>query len=156
MALDYAIRTANGDQKNKKPITIPFVIGAVINLGICLNLLDLEALQILRSAHSEIEQIYKEAGKEMPTNDDNIHKLDCAVFRHIHKSRNEQGLKEYDTVRCAFQEDRAVYEGTSISSKLHIQISVLNIQMVEGYFLLRPLEKFNPYLKKDFIKSAGK
>ncbi|MBS1737899.1 MAG: hypothetical protein JSS98_15050 [Bacteroidetes bacterium] len=108
MALDYAVRTASGEQKNAKKINTPFVIGAVINLGVCLNLLDLEALSILQAAHKEIEEIHKEADKKMPVNKDNIHRLDCTVFRHIHQSRSDAGLKEYDTVRCAFQEDKPV------------------------------------------------
>jgi hypothetical protein len=154
MALDYAIRTASGEQRNAKRINTPFVIGAVINLGVCLNLLDLEALSILRAAHSEIERIYKEAGKPMPTNQENIHKLDCTVFRHIHKSRKENSLPDYDTVRCAFQEDKPIYEGTSITSKLHIQISVLNPQMIQGYFLPRPFDRYNPYLQTEFLHPA--
>lgn len=145
MALDYAVRNASGEQRNKNRIKTPYVLGAVINLGNCLNLLDLEALPILSAAYSEIKEIYKEAGSTLPENKENIRKLDCTVFRHIHKSREENGLPLYDTVRCAFQEDKPIYDGSYISSKLHIQISVLNPDMISGYFLPRPLGKYNPY-----------
>jgi hypothetical protein len=38
-ALEYAIDSAEGRQKNKVAIKTPFVIGAIIELGNCLNLL---------------------------------------------------------------------------------------------------------------------
>lgn len=36
-ALQYAIESANGEQKNKKRIKTPFVIGSTIELGTCLS-----------------------------------------------------------------------------------------------------------------------
>ena len=39
-ALEYAIDSANNKQKNRVPIKIPFVLGAIIELGNCLNLLE--------------------------------------------------------------------------------------------------------------------
>jgi len=39
-ALEYAIDSANNKQKNKVRIATPFVIGSIIELGNCLNLLE--------------------------------------------------------------------------------------------------------------------
>ncbi|MEP7144619.1 MAG: hypothetical protein ABI707_17185 [Ferruginibacter sp.] len=44
-ALEYAEECAKGEQKFCGEITIPFVIGAIIELGNCLNLLDQNPLQ---------------------------------------------------------------------------------------------------------------
>jgi hypothetical protein len=49
-ALEYAINTSMGRQKNKTAADTPFVIGAIIDLGNCLNLVELTALDILRAA----------------------------------------------------------------------------------------------------------
>jgi hypothetical protein len=33
---------------------------------------------------------------------------------------------------------------------LHIEICVLNTNLIKGYFLPLPVEEFNPYLKREF------
>lgn len=45
-ALEYAIDSANNKQKNKVRIATPFVIGSIIELGNCLNLLEPFSLTI--------------------------------------------------------------------------------------------------------------
>lgn len=45
-ALEYAIDSANNKQKNKVRIATPFVIGSIIELGNCLNLLESFSLTI--------------------------------------------------------------------------------------------------------------
>jgi hypothetical protein len=55
-ALEYAIECANGVQKFKGNIKTPFVIGAIIELGNCLNLLEPNSVGILRKAYEGLEQ----------------------------------------------------------------------------------------------------
>ena len=38
--------------------------------------------------------------------------------------------------------------GAAITSRLHVQVCVLNPECIKGYFLPRPIEKFNPYLNR--------
>lgn len=154
MALDYAIRSAEREQFNKIPINTPFVIGAIIELGECLNLTQMDALPILKSAYEEVELLFKNNSKPIPKNDDNNRKLDCAVFNHIHKSRADNNLPSYDTIRCAFEEGGPIYPDCKISSKSHIQISVLNPDKITGYFLPRPIKKYNPYFSNPFKKTG--
>lgn len=45
-ALQYAIESSQHVQFNKTPIEVPFVIGAIIELGNCLNLVEPESLSI--------------------------------------------------------------------------------------------------------------
>ena len=45
-ALEYAIDSANNKQKNKVRIATPFVIGSIVELGNCLNLLESFSLTI--------------------------------------------------------------------------------------------------------------
>lgn len=88
----------------------------------------------------------KEAGQPMPKNRGNNKALDCAVIQYIHQSNKDEGKAMYDTVRCAFQEGAEVYPGATASQRLHIQICVLNPDCIRGYYLPRPVEKFNPNL----------
>jgi hypothetical protein len=128
------------------PIKTPFVIGAIIELGNCLNLVEPESLLILKKAYKDIERIYAEAGKLLPVNIGNNRKLDAAVFKHLHKSRENNPNLKYDTIRCAFVEGDPIYPTANFSSRLHIQICVLNDELIKGYYLPRPLYKFNPNL----------
>jgi hypothetical protein len=146
-ALEYAIESSKNLQFNKKPIKTPFVIGAIIELGNCLNLVEPESLLILNKAYEDIAEIYAQAGKPLPVNKNNNLKLDAAVFKHLHKSRENNPNLKYDTIRCAFVEGEPIYPTANFSSPLHIQICVLNPELIRGYYLPRPIEKFNPFLK---------
>jgi hypothetical protein len=152
-ALDYAIEVAEGRQFNKGKIKTPFVLGAIIQLGNCLNLVESESLAILEEAYKGLKTLHYEAGKEMPKNDDDNRKLDCAVIRYVHQSRKETNQPAYDTIRSAFDEGSRVYPGASFASRNHIQVCVINPDLIKGYFLPTPLDEFNPYLNRPFIPS---
>lgn len=47
-ALEYADASARRTQFNKVPIKEPFVLGAIVDLGNCLNLVESGSLEILR------------------------------------------------------------------------------------------------------------
>ena len=147
-ALEYAVESSQRKQFNKIPIQAPFVLGAIIELGNCLNLVETNSLQILREAYQGLSKIMQEVGKEMPRNNKNNRALDCAVIQYIHQSNKEEGKTPFDTIRCAFPEGGEAYPGSSITSRLHIQICVLNSECIKGYFLPRPIDEFNPGLRK--------
>jgi hypothetical protein len=149
-AYDYANEVAGGQQFNKVKIKTPFVIGATIELGNCLNLVESHSLSILEVAYNSLVTLYKQLGEKLPVNKGNNRQLDCAVLRYVHQTTKEQGLPRYDTVRSAFDEGAKVYAGASFTSRHHIQVCVINPLLIKGFFLPRPLEEFNPYLKKEF------
>ena len=82
----------------------------------------------------------KEAGEKMPRNKGNNRALDCAVIQYIHKSNTLKGTPPFDTIRCAFPEGDEVYPGSAITARLHIQICVLNLNCIKGFFLPSPLK----------------
>ncbi len=149
-ALEYAIESAEGKQFNKVRINIPFVLGATIELGNCLNLIEPQSVAILKEAYAGLLRLHEQLNKKMPVNEGDNRKLDCAIFRYIHQVRRQNGDAPYDTIRAAFSEGIEVYPGASFTSRGHLQICVLNTNLIRGYFLPRPLERYNPYLKKDF------
>jgi hypothetical protein len=145
-ALEYAIDTASGKLKNKKAPETPFVIGSVIQLGNCLNLIEVTALDILGAAYESLEKLVKASGGEMPVNRGKNRALDYAVINFIHEGNHKAGKPPYDTIRCAFPEGDAAYPGAMISKRLHIQICVCNPEMIKGYFLPKPVKVYNPNL----------
>ena len=64
--------------------------------------------------------------------------LDCAIFRHLHRTVAETGLEPYDTVRGMFVEGGEAFPGAGIARKTHTQIAVRNLSCIKGVFL--PLE----------------
>ncbi len=65
-ALEYAIESSKRIQYNRRPIETPFVLGAIIELGYCLNLIEPGSIQILQEAYFGLEAYCKEAGETMP------------------------------------------------------------------------------------------
>jgi hypothetical protein len=49
---------------------------------------------------------------------------------------SDEGLKSYQTVRAAFLEGRALYEGAGFRRKNHIQIAVKDSRCIKAYFRL--------------------
>jgi hypothetical protein len=144
-ALEYALESADRTQFNKRPINIPFVLGAIIDLGNCLNLTESSSLKILGKSYRLLRTVKDLIGEKMPVNTKNNRALDCAVIEYLHQS-NINESKPYDTVRCAFPEGEEAYPESHISSRLHIQVCVRNPDCIKGFFLPRPLGKFNPNL----------
>ncbi len=124
----------------------PFVIGAVLDLGLCLNLTDRSALEEVAGAFEFFKTAILAEGGQLPVNkgaapDKPLRYLDKAVFEFLHQIRHETQIKggrtlpSYDTVRAPFFEGEVLYPGAAIQSKNHIQIAVRNLKCVKGYFL---------------------
>ena len=146
-ALEYATECANQKQFNRVRIRTPFVIGALIDLKNCLNLVESSSLKVLGPAYRACREKTEEKGKNMPVNNGNNRALDCYVIESIHEFNLTRKEQPYDTVRCAFPEGEAVYPNSFITSRLHIQVCVRNIDCIKGFFLPQPVYKFNPYLQ---------
>lgn len=126
----------------------PAVIGAVIDLGLCLNMFDQPALQELSLAHFDLKYDFELFGIDLPTNkggkDRLTRYLDCMVIQHLHSMRGVKDkatgkslLPSYQTVRAGFHEGDEVYEGSGFLDKNHIQIAVRDQSCIKGYFLPR-------------------
>jgi len=128
----------------------PSVIGAVIDLGLCLNLTDRRALDEVRQAHELLRQATHASGKQLPVNmgkDLGARNLDRAVIETVHVMRQHTqapdgtNLAPYDTVRSPFPEGSPLYDGAGFQSQTHIQIAVRNTDCIKGYFLPIPAQQ---------------
>jgi hypothetical protein len=145
-ALTYAEEAARMRQKFNGRIDTPFVIGAIIELGNCLNLIESNSIEIVKEAYAVFSAITFNEGQMMPKNRGSNRQLDCAVINSVHEINKRLGDPAYDTIRSPFQEGEPIYEGANFTARLHIEICVRNPAMIKGYFLPRPIRKFNPYL----------
>jgi hypothetical protein len=122
----------------------PAILGAVIELGRCLDLLDAQNFDLVRDAYAGLKTFMKASGTPMPENhalpgrrDKCLRNLDCSVINYIHEMQKAQGRPPFDTVRAAFFEGKPLYEGGNFYDKNHIQICVCNRNCIKGYF--RPI-----------------
>lgn len=126
----------------------PFVIGAIIDLRNCLNLLERENLDLLATAHASFVKIQSAAGLELPENEDVkkgpqgdklLRYLDCAVIKNLHSmiADDPDGVEAFDTVRGLFVEGGEAYDGSGFNMLTHTQIAVINEECIRGIFLPR-------------------
>ncbi len=136
------------EQHKKGKIDTPAVVGAVIDLGNCLNLSTQEGVGLLKDAYTSYYTMRTENGEALAVNKDPVtlgdgdglmRRLDNAVMDRLHSIIAETGFDPFDTVRGMFREGRPVYPGAGFWEKTHVQIAVRNSDAILGYF--RPRKK---------------
>ena len=143
-ALDFAIELKGKTIKNKEVITTPSVLGAVIDLGFCLDLLDAEFIELVKESYLSFEDTFKIIGAGLPENkplrgseDLLMRDLDCEIIENLHKEREINNLRPFDTVRAAFIEGQKLYPNAGFNEKTHIQICVRNPNCIKAFFIPR-------------------
>lgn len=151
-ALKFAEFLKNHTPHNSKQrIKEPAVIGAVIDLGFCLDLLDSEYLNVIKEGYELLKFTREKFGLEIPRNvplvkDGDLVKrhLDCAVIETIHQFNEDMNKPAFDSVRGVFFEGDDLYENAGFKSNNHIQIAIKNPNCIKGYFIPRELDPKYP------------
>ncbi len=129
-------------QSSAHLIRRPTVIGAVIKLGYCLDLLEAESIRLVRDAYGDLKKVAAEVNLPMPVNtgpkpDQPIRRLDCAVINYLHENRKAEGDRPFDSVRAPFIEGEALYPGAGFHARTHVQLCVRDEAQIVGYFRVR-------------------
>jgi len=119
----------------------PAVVGSIIQLGKCFDLLDTRFTDELAAWAELFVRSVRSKGLVLPHNagtDLGSRRFDCAVINFaLATLEAELGIR-YDTVRCAFVEGPAAYEDAEVKTEIrrqtHIQIAVRNPQCIVGTF----------------------
>jgi hypothetical protein len=122
-----------------------FVVGAVINLGDCLDLTQRENIDLVKPAFKTVQKMFRQSGDTLPQNRDmSGHKrgdkllrfLDCIVLNYFLENVATPGPDQriFDTVRGLFVEGAPAYPGARFHDKTHTQISVINPDSILGLF----------------------
>lgn len=139
-ALSFAQQGAQkGQRVTQGKIKKPFVVGAIIDLGYCCNLVDTSALVELEEAYHHLVDLSENANEEVPRNvgtapDFKARRLDCLVIETMHKLRRDNNLLPYNTVRSPFWEGGPLYDGAGFTKQAHIQIAVRHTKSILGFF----------------------
>lgn len=138
-ALEWAMQQSK--RKGTK-IKEPAVIGAIIQLGNCFDLLDVKFTQMLSEAADTMIQGLIAEGLTLPANQSvGLHdydwlrrERDCFVLNHVIPDMEQGGRITYHSVRGVFQEGAPAFDGAGIKLKSHIQIAVRDPRAIIGYF----------------------
>jgi hypothetical protein len=135
--LDFARECA---YRKSGSIKTPTVIGAVVDLGHCLDLTTSAGIELVSEAYNSLVQVSKAASLPLPTNSANLlrRNLDCAVIRRVHTILDKMGGSPVDSVKGVFTEGKAIYPGAGFYRKTHIQIAVCNPECIKGVFRVPP------------------
>lgn len=138
-ALDFATHPLG-----KKQIIKPSVLGAVIELGYCLDLMNMDHILMVKDSFYSLSALFSISKKQLPvnksveaSNDILLRELDCAVIENLHKQRSLNHKKAFDSVRGLFVEGQPVYEGAGFHDKNHIQLCIRNPNCIKGFFIPR-------------------
>jgi hypothetical protein len=144
-------------KQDKGGISEAAVIGAVIDLGYCCDLLDSAFIKMVALYYELLKIELKELGKDLPVNRDLkadthgnklLRDLDCATIEFMHKQirtqyskdireKSHSSLKIFDSVRGVFPEGGPAYSGSGFWAKSHIQICIRNANCIKGFFQKR-------------------
>lgn len=124
--------------RRKKPWEDAAVVGAIINLGYCLDLSTSTAIEAVRAAYENLVARLVSIGQPLPVNeagsDRVLRRLDREVFNYLHTVREGSKLPPFDTVRGFFTEGGEAFPGAGFEMKTHIQIAVRNRDCIHGVF----------------------
>ena len=143
-ALHFAQELKKRPQDGKKPINEPAVLGAVINLGLCLDLLDKEYIDYVNESFETVRDSYASIRIPLPQNisfgssgDRLIRRLDCTVIEYAHFRRRRRKARPFDSVRGVFIEGAPIYPTAGFYEKSHSQLCIRNPNCIKGFFIPR-------------------
>ncbi|WP_206156196.1 hypothetical protein [Chitinophaga fulva] len=146
-ALEFVTHPPDG-----RKIVHPAVLGAVINLDYCLDLLDTKHIRNIKNGFLMMVDATLEREGKLPRNrnkegadnlqDKVIRELDCQVIEYVHERMRRKGVRQYDSVRGVFIEGTPIYEDAGFFDKTHIQICIRNPNCIKGYFIPREEEQW--------------
>lgn len=126
----------------------PAVVGAVLELGRCLDLLDSINIELVKKSYELFKSESTKLNKPIPVNEDHprtpgkdkvLRYLDCAIIEYAHAFLRNKNEPSFDSVRAAFIEGDPIYPGAGFNEKTHIQICIINPYCIKGLF--KPRER---------------
>ncbi len=135
---DRAMRFAE-EQKRRGNLKTPAIVGALVQLGKCFDLMDTRFTSELPAAYEMLKKLHDDRGTPLPVNsggtpDKKARRLDCAVLNFYLSFLEQTQSIGYDTVRCGFVEGEPAFEGSGIHEQSHVQLAVRSLDCILGVF----------------------
>jgi len=138
-----ALEWARWRARTGRGVHEPTILGAIVHLGNCFDLLDTAFTELLGRMFPIYRQACQAARLPLPRNlpvsgeafGDVVRRhLDCAVLNWVLDSCERAERRRFHTVRGAFTEGVPAFPGSKVMAKSHIQIAVRNPAAILGYF----------------------
>lgn len=134
---DRALKFAY-DQKARGRLQTPAIVGVLVQLGRCFDLMDTRFTDELPFAFEQFKKVHELTRTAMPENrgktpDQLLRHRDCAVLNFYLGWLEGRG-RSYDSIRCGFVEGPPAFEGSGIRHRSHVQVAVRNPACVVGVF----------------------
>ncbi len=105
-AHEWAEHLKNNPGQSKNEIKNPAVLGAVIDIGNCLDFTEYSKIQLLKEGYKTLKELFKvipdahlPKNKNVKGNSDLLlRELDCAVIEIIHQTRKDNNDLPFDSV----------------------------------------------------------
>jgi hypothetical protein len=124
--------------------TEPAVIKSRLRIdNTCLDLLDMSGIDnsnFWMNSYNGFTEMYRIEGQNLPTQNPVIPgkcRLDCAFFDYFVNTFTQKSIS-YRTstmigaVRCAFVEGKPIFPGSAVYDQTHVQISIVNLNLIES------------------------
>jgi hypothetical protein len=137
---EYAPQQAWWWARAFKKHTNPAVVGAILRLGNCFDLLDPVNVKDLQEFHDEMLARFAAAGAEAPKNVRHHRNLDCLVFNQFYR-RAEQRGKPIDSARAVYVPTdfkKRAWPGSWIYEETHVQVCVRNPKSILAVWHVGP------------------
>lgn len=118
------------------------VVGAMIRLGNCFDLLDPENIEPLTDAHAYMQKTFASDGKKLPKNFNAKKYLDCAVFETLYELQELQG-DVIDTTRAVFVPSgskQRLWDRSGLFKGSHLRLCVRDANCILGAWLVPEIE----------------
>jgi hypothetical protein len=125
---EYAPRQAWWWARRFKRHRTPAVVGAMIRLGRCFDLLDPENVRLLRAFHRGMIEEWTRKGLAIPQNGNQHKNLDCAVVNSY--SSLDPSLDAIRGVYVPTQSKKRAWYRSWIYEETHIQVCVRNAKNI--------------------------
>jgi len=127
------------EQSRRGRVKKPFVVGAALTLGNCIDTLNEESIRMIAAAQKKLVRTCRLSGAPLPRNvggpDLLLKRLDCAVIMALHEMLEDAGLPRADSLRGLYYEGKRLYARSSFYEKSHVQICIRNPDCIKGVFL---------------------
>jgi hypothetical protein len=132
---DRAMEFAPEKRRRGYEFRRPFVVGAVLDLGLCLDLTTKSSIENLMDAHRNLLRTFPPNGPLPVNGSENWRlRLNCAVIRCFHQILQTLESNSVDTVRGTFTEGNPIYAGSAFLEKTQVQIAVVNPECIKAVF----------------------
>lgn len=129
-------------RKRRRPVA---VLGAMIRLGHCFDLMDPENAKLLKSFNSKMIKDFEETNTTVPKNCLSKKYLDCLTLNAFYKATDtsDELPGKIDTCRAAYvptQSKDRLWPSSWLYHDTHVQICVRNTACILGVWMVHSME----------------